>query len=344
MKELRKDWSPVNGWESFASHASAPLAVEAESFRRYEGPKSGLYEYRTVGTMPFPPERFVCAFHEDAFRTENDTSVKEQTLVGDVGGTSVIRQVLRFPAPLSNREYLYWRRAARCDSTGNFVVIGRACKPCELEGTGLNVPKLKKKRWRPNVNVSTYCSAMLVSALDGGRRCRFVYWYRDDPGGKIPKSVVNWCTTVFFPKQIEAFCTMSREYGPWARTHDGNRFGFHALPGHGAPSQGAKSIQEESTGVDCTGATVETVAKRSVGARAEPDGNAPKGKQANTIIDAAASVEKAPTLPVSLARDEGVPVRGKMLSEIAAGIALHPHGRLPPSPPRKGEHHRQRSG
>ena len=52
------------------------------------------------------------------------------------------------------------------------------------------------------VVVRTFTSKVMVST-DGNKGCIYKALYQDDPGGAIPKSVVNWAAKKAFPSMLD---------------------------------------------------------------------------------------------------------------------------------------------
>jgi len=187
--EMRAEWSP-EGWEEFFVYDSA--GVTATAWRRIEE-ASGVYEYRSVGTMPFAAEVFEKMQYTNAYRLQWDAYCKTLELISSEDGLEVCYWDVAYPTPLTNRDYVFYRRLAKLDD-GAFMYVGRQCGAGDDHGHPPATGWMAK-----NMRVDLYYSQQLVEAT-GADSCKFTLQYRDDPGGSIPKSIVNWAVKTGFPQ------------------------------------------------------------------------------------------------------------------------------------------------
>ena len=119
------------------------------------------------------------------FRPQWDNYCVETSEIARHDGWEIVYWEVKFPWPLSNRDYVY---ARKCHESTNesYVLVQRACELGEHRPERIDV-----------VRVCTYTSDVLITAEPGGG-CKMKIMYQDDPRGRIPKSLVNWAATKGF--------------------------------------------------------------------------------------------------------------------------------------------------
>ncbi len=160
-------------WKNFCSPYSKD-GMTATIVRRKEA-ASGCYEYRATGTIPSDVETFVKSQTLIPYRLAWDKHCPSLELLQseeECGGAEVAYWEVAFPTPLSNRDYVFYRRLAKREDSGAFVYCGRQC-PREL-GDKLRPPS-PSSSWIPLrgstvVSQSTFaifnfCIFVLLSVL-----------------------------------------------------------------------------------------------------------------------------------------------------------------------------------
>jgi StAR-related lipid transfer protein 7, mitochondrial len=94
---------------------------------------------------------------------------------------------VKFPWPLTNRDYVYFRRGKRDEETGAYFQVS-------MGGTHESRPATKKC-----VRVETYTNTMAMRDT-GENTVEFVLIYYDDPNGSIPKAMINWAVSTAVPE------------------------------------------------------------------------------------------------------------------------------------------------
>ncbi|XP_061568189.1 phosphatidylcholine transfer protein [Cololabis saira] len=164
----------VEGWELF---------TETMGVRIYRllDQETGLYEYKIFGVLA-GCDADLCAdvYMDLKYRKHWDTYVKE-LYEQDFSGQAAIYWEVKYPFPLSNRDYVYVRERRDLDVDGRKirVILARSSQetPC-AEKSGV----LRVKDYKQSVAMET----------DGSSGTKVFMNYFDNPGGMIPTWLVNW--------------------------------------------------------------------------------------------------------------------------------------------------------
>ncbi|XP_074967130.1 phosphatidylcholine transfer protein isoform X2 [Phalacrocorax aristotelis] len=96
-------------------------------------------------------------------------------------GEKVVYWEVKYPFPLSNRDYVYIRECQELDVNGQKIWVVLA--------QGVSVPQCPE---RPGIiRVKTYKQNLAVES-DGKTGSKVYMYYVDNPGGRIPLWLVNW--------------------------------------------------------------------------------------------------------------------------------------------------------
>mmetsp|Transcript_42288 Transcript_42288/g.106665 ORF Transcript_42288/g.106665 Transcript_42288/m.106665 type:complete len:270 (-) Transcript_42288:78-887(-) len=129
---------------------------------------------------------------------------------------------VKFPWPLTNRDYVYARRVLGLDAHGavqrhsegkaahSFAILSGAC-------THEAHPESSKA-----VRVLLFRSWILVRPSASGGAEYFSLYY-DDPRGYIPKSAVNWAIRKAIPKAIQSLKDSCVQYAVWKQAKQGEK-------------------------------------------------------------------------------------------------------------------------
>ncbi|XP_064251547.1 phosphatidylcholine transfer protein isoform X2 [Passer domesticus] len=176
------------------------LLVETTDVRIYRlyHEQSGLYEYKIFGGLAdVPPKLCVDVYMDLDFRKEWDQYVKE-LYEKTYDGEKVIYWEVKYPFPLSNRDYVYVRECREMDVHGRkiWVVLAKS----------VAVPQCPEK---PGIiRVKSYKQSLVIES-DGKAGCKVYMYYFDNPGGMIPTWLVNWAAKSGVPaflKDIKKAC------------------------------------------------------------------------------------------------------------------------------------------
>ncbi|XP_075436004.1 phosphatidylcholine transfer protein [Ascaphus truei] len=149
-------------------------------YRLYDE-QSGLYEYKIYGGLAdCPPELCADVYMDLDYRKQWDQYVKE--LREDTHGEEkVIYWEVKYPFPLSNRDYVYVRERRDLDMDGRkiYVVLAKSASVSHCpEKSGA-------------IRVNGYKQSLAIES-DGKNGCKVFMYYFDNPGGMIPSWLINW--------------------------------------------------------------------------------------------------------------------------------------------------------
>ncbi|XP_005056179.1 PREDICTED: phosphatidylcholine transfer protein [Ficedula albicollis] len=161
-------------WSASLSCVTFPLFIPFPQ-------QSGLYEYKIFGGLAeIPPKLCADVYMDLDFRKKWDQYVKE--LYEEThDGEKVIYWEVKYPFPLSNRDYVYIRECREMDVDGRkiWVVLAKS----------VAVPQCPEK---PGIiRVKSYKQSLVIES-DGKAGCKVYMYYFDNPGGMIPSWLVNW--------------------------------------------------------------------------------------------------------------------------------------------------------
>ncbi|XP_029914933.1 phosphatidylcholine transfer protein [Myripristis murdjan] len=162
------------GWELFTETMGVKI------YRLYDK-ETGLYEYKVFGVLTTcTPELCADVYMDLAYRKQWDGYVKE-LYEKDFDGHTAIYWEVKYPFPLSNRDYVYVRerRDLTVDGRKISVILARSSTqtPC-AEKSGV----LRVKDYKQSVAMES----------DGACGTKVFMNYFDNPGGMIPTWLVNW--------------------------------------------------------------------------------------------------------------------------------------------------------
>lgn len=179
-EEFQSAWKELDepqlegGWELFVETMGVKI------YRLYDK-GTGLYEYKVFGVLTTcTPELCADVYMDLAYRKHWDKYVKELYEKDFCGQTAICWEV-KYPFPLSNRDYVYIRERRDLDVDGRkiWVILARSAPeiPCPETNSVLRVKDYKQ-------------SVALES--DGGCGTKVFMNYFDNPGGNIPTWLINW--------------------------------------------------------------------------------------------------------------------------------------------------------
>uniref|UniRef100_A0A8C1Y0T4 Phosphatidylcholine transfer protein n=1 Tax=Cyprinus carpio TaxID=7962 RepID=A0A8C1Y0T4_CYPCA len=174
-EEFQQAWSELDapqldgGWEFFTETGDVKI------YRLYNK-DTGLYEYKVFGSLASLCELtlVVCGLSSELHEK-------------DYGGQKAIYWEVKYPLPLSNRDYVYVRERRDLDVGGRkiWVVLAKSW----------SVPQCPEKKGV--IRVKDKQSLALES--DGSGSTKVFMNYFDNPGGMIPTWLVNWAAKTGVP-------------------------------------------------------------------------------------------------------------------------------------------------
>ncbi|XP_075871887.1 phosphatidylcholine transfer protein [Nelusetta ayraudi] len=164
------------GWELFTETMGVKI------YRLFDK-ATGLYEYKVFGELPScPPDLCADVYMDLTYRKDWDQYAKELYEKEHSGQKSIYWEV-KYPFPLSNRDYVYVRERRDLDVDGRRirVVLARSAADATAwcaEKSGV----LRVKDYKQSVAME----------CDGKGGTRVFLNYFDNPGGMIPAWLINW--------------------------------------------------------------------------------------------------------------------------------------------------------
>lgn len=202
-EEFQSAWKELDepqlegGWELFVETMGVKI------YRLYDK-ETGLYEYKVYGVLTTcTPELCADVYMDLTYRKDWDGYVKE-LYEKDFDGQSAIYWEVKYPFPLSNRDYVYVRERKDLDVDGRkiWVILAKSSPetPCPEKSGVLRVKDYKQ-------------SVSLESDEAGGTKLFMNYF--DNPGGNIPTWLVNWAAKKGVPgflTDMQKACSNYKNY------------------------------------------------------------------------------------------------------------------------------------
>nr|XP_020460588.1 phosphatidylcholine transfer protein [Monopterus albus] len=202
-EEFQKAWRELDepqlegGWELFTETMGIRI------YRLYDK-DTGLYEYKIFGVLTTCTSELCADVYMDlTYRKHWDQYVKE-LYEKDFDGHVAIYWEVKYPFPLSNRDYVYVRERRVLDMDGRkiWVILARSSPetPC-AERRGI-------------LRVNTYKQSVALES-DGACGTKVFLHYFDNPGGMIPTWLVNWAAKSLNPgflTDMQKACSNYKDY------------------------------------------------------------------------------------------------------------------------------------
>uniref|UniRef100_A0A6B2LI64 Phosphatidylcholine transfer protein n=1 Tax=Arcella intermedia TaxID=1963864 RepID=A0A6B2LI64_9EUKA len=178
-------------WELFYKDAAVTV------YRKFK--QGTTYKYRTFATIPSAPTNYF-AFYKDLEHWRKwDENVEEITILESKDNEDVVYWSVKFPFPLSSRDYIYKRFSMYYESHKMYVLTSTVC-----------VHEAKKPTSK-RVRVTTYKMLQLFRETPDGK-CELVMDTLDDPQVALPGWVLSWVTKTAIPKFITRLTTECQNY------------------------------------------------------------------------------------------------------------------------------------
>nr|KAF6458044.1 phosphatidylcholine transfer protein [Rousettus aegyptiacus] len=143
--------------------------------------ETGLYKYKVFGVLKdCPPALLADVYMDLDYRKQWDQYVKE-LYEKECDGKIVVYWEVKYPFPMSNRDYVYIRQRRDLDMEGRKIHVVLA--------QSTSVPQFAE---RPDViRVKGYKQSLAIES-DGKKGSKVFMYYFDNPGGQIPSWLINW--------------------------------------------------------------------------------------------------------------------------------------------------------
>uniref|UniRef100_A0ABM5FNQ9 Phosphatidylcholine transfer protein isoform X1 n=1 Tax=Pogona vitticeps TaxID=103695 RepID=A0ABM5FNQ9_9SAUR len=188
-----------------ATSGSWHLMADSQGFKIYRqyDEKSGLYEYKLYGILnDCAPELCADVYTDLNYRPKWDQFVRDICEKTHDGRPAIYWEV-KFPFPLTNRDYVFTRerRDMEVDGRKIYVILAKSVQTNKFpEKSGI-------------VRVKAYRQGVAFES-DGKKGSKVFMTYFDDPGGKLPSWLVNWATKTGVPnflKDMQKACHTYRK-------------------------------------------------------------------------------------------------------------------------------------
>uniref|UniRef100_A0A8C8RAK9 Phosphatidylcholine transfer protein n=1 Tax=Pelusios castaneus TaxID=367368 RepID=A0A8C8RAK9_9SAUR len=166
-------------------------------YRLYDE-QSGLYEYKIFGGLAdCPPELCADVYMDLDYRKQWDNYVKElHDTIYDA--ERIIYWEVKYPFPLSNRDYVYVRERRDMDVDGRKIWV--------MLAKSVSLPQCPEKSGI--IRVNNYKQTLVLES-DGKTGSKVYMYYFDNPGGMIPSWLINWAAKSGVPgflKDLQKAC------------------------------------------------------------------------------------------------------------------------------------------
>nr|XP_023691434.1 phosphatidylcholine transfer protein [Paramormyrops kingsleyae] len=188
------------GWELFTETMGIKVY-------RLSDEDTGLYKYKVFGVLNgCPPQLCADVYMDLEYRKKWDSYVKE-LYEKECNGIVAIYWEVKYPFPLSNRDYVYVR--ARRD-----LHMGRGRRVWVVLAKSVMVAQYPEKNGV--LRVSDYNQSIAMES-DGADGTRVFMTYFDNPGGMIPTWLINWAAKTGVPAFLTDMQKACENYPEYCR-------------------------------------------------------------------------------------------------------------------------------
>ncbi|XP_059525533.1 phosphatidylcholine transfer protein [Myotis daubentonii] len=163
--------------------------------------QTGLYEYKVFGVLEdCPPALLADVYIDLDYRKQWDQYVKE-LYEKECNGETVVYWEVKYPFPMSNRDYVYIRQRQELDVEGRkiYVVLAQSTSvPQFAERSGV-------------IRVKGYKQSLAIES-DGKKGSKVFMHYFDNPGGQIPSWLINWAAKNGVPNFLKDLAKACQNY------------------------------------------------------------------------------------------------------------------------------------
>lgn len=163
--------------------------------------QTGLYEYKVFGVLEdCSPELLADVYMDLDYRKQWDEYVKE-LYEKECNGEAVVYWEVKYPFPMSNRDYVYVRQRRELDFEGKKVLVILAWSTSVLqfpEKSGV-------------IRVKQYKQSLAIQS-DGKKGSKVFMCYFDNPGGQIPSWLINWAAKSGVPNFLKDMSKACQNY------------------------------------------------------------------------------------------------------------------------------------
>ncbi|XP_036693363.1 phosphatidylcholine transfer protein isoform X2 [Balaenoptera musculus] len=163
--------------------------------------QTGLYEYKVFGVLEDCSPGLLADVYVDLdYRKQWDQYVKE-LYEKECNGEAVVYWQVKYPFPMSNRDYVYVRQRRELDHEGQKIHV--------ILAQSTPVPQFPEKSGV--IRVKQYKQSLAIQS-DGKRGSKVFMYYFDNPGGQIPSWLVNWAAKNGVPNFLKDMTKACQNY------------------------------------------------------------------------------------------------------------------------------------
>nr|XP_008995575.2 phosphatidylcholine transfer protein isoform X2 [Callithrix jacchus] len=164
-------------------------------------PQTGLYEYKVFGVLEdCSPTLLADVYMDVNYRKQWDQYVKE-LYEQECNGETVVYWEVKYPFPMSNRDYVYLRQRRDLDVEGRKIHVVLA--------QSTSVPQLGERSGV--IRVKQYKQSLVIES-DGKKGSKVFMYYFDNPGGQIPSWLINWAAKNGVPNFLKDMARACQNY------------------------------------------------------------------------------------------------------------------------------------
>ncbi|XP_004859844.1 phosphatidylcholine transfer protein isoform X3 [Heterocephalus glaber] len=179
------------------------LLVETSgvSIYRLLDQQSGLYEYKVFGILKdCSPALLADVYMDLDYRKQWDQYVKE-IYEKECNGETVTYWEMKYPFPMSNRDYVYIRQRRDLNVEGRKIHVVLA--------QSISLPQFPEKSGV--IRVNQYKQSLGIES-DGKEGSKVFMYHFDNPGGQIPSWLINWATKNGLPNFLKDMVKACQNY------------------------------------------------------------------------------------------------------------------------------------
>ncbi|XP_059936473.1 phosphatidylcholine transfer protein [Mesoplodon densirostris] len=163
--------------------------------------QTGVYEYKVFGVLEdCSPDLLADVYMDLDYRKQWDQYVKE-LYEKECNGEAVVYWQVKYPFPMSNRDYVYVRQRRELDHEGQKIHV--------ILAQSTSVPQFPEKSGV--IRVMQYKQSLAIQS-DGKRKSKVFMYYFDNPGGQIPSWLVNWAAKKGVPNFLKDMTRACQNY------------------------------------------------------------------------------------------------------------------------------------
>ncbi|XP_017394308.1 phosphatidylcholine transfer protein isoform X2 [Cebus imitator] len=163
--------------------------------------QTGLYEYKIFGVLEdCSPTLLADVYMDLNYRKQWDQYVKE-LYEQECNRETVVYWEVKYPFPMSNRDYVYLRQRRDLDVEGRKIHVVLA--------QSTSVPQLGERSGV--IRVKQYKQSLAIES-DGKKGSKVFMYYFDNPGGQIPSWLINWAAKNGVPNFLKDMARACQNY------------------------------------------------------------------------------------------------------------------------------------